>query len=113
MEFASIAQFCAELNRDDMKRCLLLASIVSLLASAYGQWTQMPLTGVVGQGTRPSFRGWNHIVYEPSTRKVVNFHGITSCGEPYSNSLWAYDDQGQATFRDVEAEFALTGIHES
>lgn len=60
----------------------------SLLAQS---WTQLALNGSVAKGTWPSCRGYIKFAFDPVQNKTLHWASVSSCGNPYVNSLWAYD----------------------
>jgi hypothetical protein len=72
-------------------RLRLALSLFLFSPSVYAQWTQVPTNGSVKGGTWPSGRGWNRVVYDSVKGRVLVYDAVSPCGDPFSNSIWAYD----------------------
>jgi len=76
------------------RRLLLAVLTFTMLATmcAWSQtptWTQVPYVNGI---TWPRFRGWNHMVYDPTQKKSLYFGGTNdNNGAIYFNSLWAFN----------------------
>jgi hypothetical protein len=79
---------------------LLILSVSSLRAQTAQRWTQVVPNGSVHDGTWPSGRGWNRLIYDSLQQKVLAYLAVATCGDPFSNSIWAYDATANAFTRE-------------